>query len=404
MKIVGLITEYNPFHNGHKYHIEKALEISNADAALVIMSGDHVQRGAPAILPKHIRAEMALRNGASIVLELPACYATGSAEYFAEGAVSILHNLGCIDSICFGSECADISILTEIAHILVEEPNEFQTFLQDYLRKGLPFPLARQEALISYTGNPEYAAIISKPNNTLGLEYLKALIRLDSPMKAYTIQRVGAGYHEENLHETFSSASAIRSRFQARDFSFEDLASHVPDSVSYLLEKNYLKRFPIEANDYSLLLKYKLLSETKETLLNYADMSEEIANRILNKRNQFTTWTDFCDLLKTKEVTYARISRVLLHIVLGIYRFDKKDTFYARILGFRRDDRGLLRMLKDYSKIPLITKLSTAPELSDSGTKMLTQDIFASDLYESVIADKFHKPFMNEHQKQIVIQ
>lgn len=403
MKIVGLITEYNPFHNGHKYHIEKALELSNADAALVIMSGDHVQRGAPAILPKHIRAEMALRNGASIVLELPACYATGSAEFFAEGAVATLHSLGCVNSICFGSECADISVLTEIAHILVDEPIEFQAYLQENLRKGLPFPLARQEALISYTGKSDYAEIISKPNNTLGLEYLKAIIRLNSPMKAFTIQRVGAGYHEENLHETFSSASAIRSSFHANNFTFEDLTSHVPESVTYLMEKNYLKRFPLEADDYSLLLKYKLLSETKDSLLKYADMSEELANRILNRRNQFTTWTAFCELLKTKEVTYSRISRVLLHILLNIYSFDKKDVFYARILGFRRDDSDILRNMKDNSSIPLITKLGTAPELVESGTKMLMQDIFASDLYESVIANKYHNSFINEYQKQLVI-
>ena len=403
MKIVGLITEYNPFHNGHKYHIEEALKISGADAAIVVMSGDFVQRGAPAIIPKHLRAEMALRNGASVVLELPVCYATGSAEYFAEGAVSTLHNLGCVDSICFGSECADITVLKEIALILVNEPPEFQSFLQENLRKGLPFPLARQEALISYANKPDYAEIISKPNNTLGLEYLKALIRLNSSMKAFTIQRVGAGYHEEDLHETFSSASAIRSHFQEDNFSFENLASHVPESVIYIMEKNYLKRFPSCVDDYSLLLKYKLLTETKESLLAYADMNEELANRILNKRNLFTTWTDFCELLKTKEVTYSRISRVLTHILLGIHHFDNKNVYYAKVLGFRRSNSEILRLIKEHASIPLITKLGNAPELPVSGREMLQNDLFASDLYESVVANKYQASFINEYQKQLIV-
>ena len=147
MKIVGLITEYNPFHNGHLYHIEKAKEITGADAAVVVMSGNYVQRGAPAIMPKHLRAEVALEAGVPVVMELPACFATGSAEYFAAGAVSLFEQLGCVDSICFGSECGDYARLEQIAHVVADEPEEYKFSLQEGLRKGLSFPRARQLAL-----------------------------------------------------------------------------------------------------------------------------------------------------------------------------------------------------------------------------------------------------------------
>ena len=150
MKIVGLITEYNPFHNGHLYHIEKAKEITGADFVIVVMSGDYVQRGAPAIMPKHLRAEIALEAGVDLLFELPVCYAVGSAEYFAKGAVSLFERLGCIDSICFGSECGDYGLLARIAHILADEPEGYRLALKNALKKGMSFPLARQTALKEY--------------------------------------------------------------------------------------------------------------------------------------------------------------------------------------------------------------------------------------------------------------
>ena len=204
MKIVGLITEYNPFHNGHLYHIEKALEVTGADTAIVVMSGNYVQRGAPAIMPKHLRAEVALEAGVPLVLELPVCYACGSAEYFAEGAVSLLEQLGCIDCICFGSECGDYYLLEKIAHITADEPEEYRSFLQANLKSGLSFPLARQAALKSYLQDPSLDEILEQPNNILGIEYIKALYRRKSPIGAYTIKRKVSGYHDKDLKEGYS--------------------------------------------------------------------------------------------------------------------------------------------------------------------------------------------------------
>ena len=190
MKIVGLITEYNPFHNGHLYHIEKAKEITGADSVIVVMSGNYVQRGAPAIMPKHLRAEVALEAGVDVLMELPVCYATGSAEYFAAGAISLFERLGCVDSICFGSECGDYGLLARVAHILADEPEGYRQALKDLLKSGMSFPLARQKALKDYLEDDSLDSVLEQPNNILGIEYIKALYQRKSPMKSYTIKRM----------------------------------------------------------------------------------------------------------------------------------------------------------------------------------------------------------------------
>lgn len=376
MKIVGLIAEYNPFHNGHQYHIEKAKEITGADAVIVVMSGNFVQRGAPAIMPKHLRAEAALKAGASLVIELPVCYATGTAEQFAYGAVSILNSLGCVDAICFGSECGNITILNNLAEILCNEPDEYKKSLQHHLKNGLSFPVARQKAISEIYPVQNYSAILEQPNNILGIEYLKALYRLNSKIKPYTIKRISSDYHDTELQTGFSSATALRKTIS--DNNFADLHGQVPESCIALFEKNYQNRFPVYANDFSLLLKYRLLNETKSSLIEYADVSEELANRICNQLNNFVSFEQFCELLKTKEVTYSRISRVLLHILLGIKKTDYTDIQYARVLGFRKEDSNVLTLIKNTSAITLLTKLITIKNLPNPAVQMLNQDIYAS--------------------------
>lgn len=429
MKIVGLITEYNPFHNGHLYHIEKAKELTGADYAIVVMSGNFVQRGAPAIMPKHLRAQSALASGADLILELPVCFATGSAEFFAEGAIALLDSLGCVDTICFGSEYGDCHTLGSIAQILTEEPEEYKTALQNELRKGMSFPQARQTALQEYfntsfiTSDNKHipdartlSEILERPNNILGIEYMKALYKRSSSVKCCSVKRIGAGYHENELSESYSSASAIRRTLAKEIMPLkelhavlpENLISQLPPVSGRLMTETYNIRYPVYANDFSLLLKYRLLQETKETLTSYIDVSEDLANRMINLQNEFQSFDSFCDILKTKDVTYARISRALLHILLNIksenFEEYKKTGYchYAHILGFRKDSTSLLSLLKKTSEIPIITKLTQIEELSDIGRTMLSQNIFASNLYESVITDKFQTSFVNEYQKQIV--
>lgn len=404
MKTVGIIAEYNPFHNGHQYHIEEAKRLSGADAVLVVMSGDFVQRGTPAIMPKHLRAEAAVKAGASLVIELPACYATGTAEQFAHGAVSLLHNLGCVDILCFGSECGGLEAMQKLADTLSEEPQAYRELLQTNLRQGLSFPAARSQAIKTLYPNEAYVSILEQPNNILGIEYLKALKRLQSHILPLTVSRKVSDYHCEELQENFSSATAIRSTLKEKNIDL--ITSQVPDTTMSLLQETYDKRYPIYTNDFSLLLKYRLLQETQgqtgESLTAYADVSEELANRICKQLNQYENFEQFCELLKTKELTYARISRALLHILLEIKKEDLTDISYARLLAFKKQDAGLMSEIKKSSSIPLISKLTATEELSETALQMLKTDIRVSNLYESVIADKFKTAFINEYEHPIV--
>lgn len=425
MKIVGLITEYNPFHNGHLYHMQKAKEITGADSVIAVMSGNYVQRGAPAIMPKHLRAEVALEAGIPLVLELPVCYASGSAEYFADGAISLFEKLGCIDSICFGSECGDYYLLEKVAHVTADEPEAYKQTLQGALKQGLSFPLARQAALKAYFQDPSLDDILEQPNNILGIEYIKALYLRKSPIGAYTIRRKISGYHDKELSPGYSSASAIRrllafagnSVHLASEEMYDEpglsevltrLEGQVPPSCIRSLEETHRVRYPVYANDFSLLFRYRLLTETRESLAGYLDMTEELANRMINHANDFITFDQFCDLLKTRDMTYSRISRCLLHILLNIRTEDmtlykeEGGCQYARVLGFSKDGAKLLTRIKRTSSVPLLTKLTQTEGLSKIGLRMLRQDIFAADLYESVITDKFKMPFISEYQQQIV--
>ena len=425
MKIVGLIAEYNPFHNGHLYHIRKAKEITGADAVLVIMSGNYVQRGTPAIMPKHLRAQVALESGVAAVFELPVCYATGSAEYFATGAVSLLNHLGCVDALCFGSECGDYALLERIAGILTEEPEDYTFYLKEALRKGLSFPRARQQALSSYLKDENVDQVLDEPNNILGIEYIKALYQTGSLIKGYTIQRKESGYHDRDLSGNYSSASAIRrllaqagSSIHLRSDSIYDepplsdvltrLEDQAPSACIDLLRDTHLIRYPVYANDFSLLLKYRLMNETSDSLMKYLDITEDLANRIMKHIDDLISYEQFCDLLKSRDLTYTRISRSLLHILLQIKTADMLDyqargnCQYARLLGFRMDQSSVLTILKQTSRIPLITKLTQTDSLSETGLSMLHTDIQAANLYESVLTDKFKIPFFNEYRQQII--
>lgn len=400
MRIVGIIAEYNPFHNGHAYHIQKAKELAHADAAIVVMSGNYVQRGAPAIMPKHVRAEIALKAGSSLVIELPVRYATGTAEQFAYGAVSLLEKLGCVDAICFGSECGDICALEEAAKILVHEPEEYKELLQDLLRAGLSFPAARQQALEVLYPEKDFHYLLSSPNNILGIEYIKALYRLNSKIVPLTLPRKCSEYHATELSGPYSSASAVRKLIEEHRFS--ELESQLPEGNVDLFFQIFEQRFPIYANDFSLLLKYRLLNETKASLAEYEDVSEELANRIYNQQNQFENFEQFFQLLKTKEITYTRISRALIHIVLNIKKQSTSNIHYARVIGFSLNDATVLSTVKKHSSIPLLTKLTATEDLSKMAKQMLNEDIYTANIYEAILADKFDLKPINEYEHPVV--
>ena len=426
MKTVGLITEYNPFHNGHKYHIEQAKSITGADNVIVIMSGDYVQRGTPAIMPKRLRTEMALEAGASAVFELPVCYSTASAELFATGAISFLDKLGIVDYVCFGSECDDLSLLKEAADFLSYESDEYKTILQEHLKNGMSFPIARQKAIDTCLNNDKLTSVIKDPNNILAIEYLKALIRLNSHIKPVCIKRVVSGYHDKTLNNNISSATAIRSllaysvnsvttvdnkgKYENTSFSsiLDKIEDQVPPECINIIKDNHHISYPIYQNDFSLIMKYKLINKTPESLTKYMDISPDLSNRICNNINNYFNYKQFSELLKSKELTQTRINRGLLHIMLGIKKSNTIQYiqggyhYYARLLGVRRDKDKILGSISSRSALPLITnpcKTDTVPSL---GLEMLNQDILASNLYTSVITDKYKTPFKNEYNQPVI--
>lgn len=417
MKTVGIIAEYNPFHNGHLYQIEKAKELSQADYVIVIMSGNFVQRGTPALLDKYARCESALFCGADLVIELPVCFACGSAEYFAKGAVSLLHELHA-DAICFGSECGDIKLLNIIADILTTEPPAFKDALTGALAKGVSFPVARSQALEHYLSSDNrlssqqiqvLSTVLQSPNNILGIEYLKALRFFNTSMETYTIKRQGSHYSAPLLpSHGFSSATAIRNLVYDTA-STNGLAGYMPEVSLSILERELSLNHMVSEDSLSGLLLYKLYSLQEEGYTEYMDISQAISDKIAGHLEKYISFRSYCELLKSKDITYTRLSRCLLHILLDI----KKDDLalyaengyaqYIRILGFKEKSAPLLGVLKN-SRIPVISKLAdTEKTLAPVAKKQLYQDIFAAHVYEGLIAQKTGSPIRNEYRRKIVI-
>lgn len=413
MKTVGIIAEYNPFHNGHAYHLKKAKELTGADYCIVVMSGDFVQRGAPAMLDKYLRTRIALLNGADLVLELPAYYALSSAEYFAGGAVTLLDKLGVVDNLCFGSECGDVKLLMTFAQLLLHEDEVFKQTLNHGLRKGHSYPQARNAAIEASAPHlTAHTDILSSPNNILGIEYCKALFKRNSTITPCTIRRFGAAYHDESLQADFCSARALREALKCSG-SPNSILNQMPASIHLLMEEQYLKTYPVFADDLSLLMHYRLLSEPSKEFTRYPDIDKELSDRILKLLPQYRNFPSFCDLLKSKNRTYTRIARSLLHILLQIYREDltcylsQDQIFYARMLGFRKGAEPLLSAIKQKTAVPLLSKLADAGNLlTPTGTHMLEKDIYASHVYQGIVSHKFSgqntASEINEYKQSIV--
>ena len=448
MKIVGLITEYNPFHAGHLYHMQQARKLTGADYCVILMSGSFVQRGEPAIFDKYLRTKTALLAGADLVLEIPAAFSTASAHEFAAYGVALLSAIG-VDAVVFGSECGQIEILKQAAYALNHESAEFQERLRKGLKAGLTYPQARAKALEM---EDTWASVLSSPNNILGIEYLRAAEDLHSPMEFYTISRKGSGYHEDTLADAnFPSASAIRGIVRK---SYENLSADSPaslkqepgsDSKSEILfniliphlpavtHPAYAGALPVFTDDFSELLNMAVLQMQKssakgsiaatnavmpsstlfvdtntQAISRIADLSPELAARLAKPPYCPLSFEERIQALKTRQLTYTRVSRALLHLVLGMREEDIsrwKDegyALYARILGFRRQSSPLLSCLHKKSSIPLITKMADAAQnLSPSALALLDQEVYASHLYQTVRM-KRGGVFQNEYTEGLV--
>lgn len=396
MKVLGLIAEYNPFHNGHLYHLEESKRISEADFVVCVMSGNFIQRGEPAIVNKWSRAKIALSSGVDLVIELPLTCAMASAEYFASGAVKILNDIGIVDFICFGSEHGNIAELDFIAQILVDEPGAYIDFLKKELSRGMSYPAARESALKRYAvslavSDVNIAEIIGSSNNILGIEYLKALKRIKSSIVPLTIKRVNNDYNTENITGSISSASSIRKHIFTGNLSPSDdiIATVLPKaSIDTLIEEFKSGRGPIFKEDFYCIITSLIRKMTAEQIKSFAYVSEGLENRIKNAADAAGTYDELLEGICTRRYTKTRVQRILMGILMGITskdidmlsRFDSPQ--YARVLGFNQKGKQLLSQIKQKSSIPLVLKTADFIKSCDSSLKRkLDFESLSTDLY-----------------------
>ena len=399
MNITGIITEYNPFHNGHKFHLEESKKQTKSDGTICIMSGNFVQRGGPAIIDKWKRTELALNNGVDLIIELPTFYAVSSAEFFAKGAVSILNSLNIVNNLFFGSEIGDAKALSEIAKVLVSEDERFQNILKENLSLGLTFAKAREKSLIEYLNSSEINNIITSSNNILGIEYIKALLKLNSSINPVALKREGSNYNDKSLSQTFSSATSIREVLKNTS-NIEDLKNIIPlesyEVFSKLQEQDYRFTFEEEMFKY---IKYKIQTNCVN-FNNLYEVTEGLDNKIIKEISSSNSLHEFILKIKSKRYTYSKISRILTHIYLGLDNDDFKDianenNLYVRVLGFNKTGREILSLIKANSSIPLITKV---PRFTNN--PLLKFDLQATACY-SLLNDKVN-PFNDYLQSPII--
>lgn len=372
-RAVGIVVEYNPFHNGHKYHCLKAKE--QGDIVIAVMSGDFVQRGEPALIDRWSRAELALKNGVDIVVELPVFYSTQSAEIFARGAVGIL-DLMKTKKIVFGSESGNTEKLVKRAKL--EEREDFKEELKKQLKEGCSYPTAYSNSLKSLEEKEELDS-----NDILGVEYIKALDFWKSSMKPVAIKREKSGYYSEGVEDGISSATGIRKKLQIG----EEIKDVVP-SVTYEVLKNALKENKFaKLEDFYDLIRYKILSG-KNQLEKIQDIEQGYENKIYEAAFISRDFESFFEKIKSRRYTLGRVQRVLIHILLGI---DKKQTKevkesvpYVRVLGFTSSGQRYLKKLKE-KDIEILTSLKNIQKnLDKRSLELLEQNEIASKIYSMV--------------------
>ena len=401
MKAVGLVTEYNPFHNGHLYHLNKAMELTGADISVAVMSGDFVQRGEPAVLDKYTRTSMALNSGVNLVVELPVNYAVSSAESFAAGALKVLDYIKA-DSIAFGSESGNIERLSKLAHILCDNEDTLYKEISKYTANGISYAAARQKVVEKLT-DKDTAAMLTSSNNILAVEYLKAIIKNNYAIKPYTVQRQGDAYNDTDIRSDYASATALRGNLKA-----DNISKYIPVKAGLILSSNTNYIYPDDITEalFTRLLDILFASSYDknvfiENVMKYPDVNKEIAGRLYksamdmitrtvpqgaeSKDNGVFSFGSLCEHIKTKEVPLSRIKRALVRITLGL---DKKhmekyeNEPYIRVLGFDKKGQEYLSYIRKTVEVSLITKTADYKE-------MLLDDIHAANIYNMIAAGKY---------------
>ena len=401
MKAVGLVTEYNPFHNGHLYHLNKAMELTGADISVAVMSGDFVQRGEPAVLDKYTRTSMALNSGVNLVVELPVNYAVSSAESFAAGALKVLDYIKA-DSIAFGSESGDIERLSKLAHILCDNEDTLYKEISKCTANGISYAAARQKVVEKLT-DKDTAAMLTSSNNILAVEYLKAIIKNNYAIKPYTVQRQGDSYNDTDIRSEYASATALRKNLKA-----DNISEYIPVKAGLILSSNTNYIYPDDITEalFTRLLDILFASSYDknvfiENVMQYPDVNKEIAGRLYksamdmitrtvpqrseSKDNGAFSFGSLCEHIKTKEVPLSRIKRALVRITLGLDKKHMKkysNAPYIRVLGFDKKGQEYLSYIRKTVEVPLITKTADYKE-------MLLDDIHAANIYNMIVAGKY---------------
>lgn len=390
MRVAGIIAEYNPFHNGHAYHLNRARELTNADYIMAVLSGPFTQRGEPSIADKWARTRMALSCGADLVLELPFTYAAQSAEWFARGGVSIFDKTGVVTDLCFGMESDSLEPLQAIAHTAAKENRAFKKSLRRSLKEGQSFPAARAEALSeSLADAPEsLGEMVKQPNNILAIEYLKSLLILKSQIKPVGIRREGTGYHDEEAAGAYASASFIRK--EIREGHLDAVALYMPEAAYGILRECITEgRAPVFPDAYDAAVLSCLRRSTPDEIALWPDVSEGLENRLQRLAQETSSVDTLVDAASTRRYTYARIRRILAYGLIGLTR-RKLDRYkraggpgYLRVLGFNESAVPLIKAIRQNAVLPLV--MSPAKALKEikpkSARSQLLLDIRAQNLY-----------------------
>lgn len=411
MKTTGIIAEYNPFHNGHKYHLQKAKELTGCDYTIVLMSGDYTQRGTPAIYSKYIRAKAALLAGADLVLEMPVFGSVASAPDFARCGVQSLAATGICDTLFFGSESGSVELLKKQADSLEHEPPEISKFIQEELKNGLSWPAARAKAYETYTSGTSISTewnspVAELPNDILGIEYIRAIRASGSGMEPKTMQRTDPGYHSEKKSGSFASATAARKAILNHNMDF--LTEILPDELFAALTDEACP--PVTFDDCTLLLGEKLLTSSPDELFSISGMPEDLARKLYKNRLDFESADALAAARKGRNFTYTRVNRSLLNLILGISKEDMQlfksldSVPWLRILGFRKDSAPLLSYLKKNAQVPLITKIAAAESLlSESASYLFQKHLNTAETYRLLVQIKSGQKTKNEFLRSVMI-
>lgn len=389
-RVIGVIAEYNPFHNGHYYHLQATKEITGADYCVAVISGNFTQRGDTSIVNKWAKTYMAICGGADLVIELPTVYSISSAENFANGAIKILDNLKVVDAVSFGAEANDLATLNNIANVLYEEPKAYTNILAHELKKGISYPSARENALMMYLNDiKRYANTLNSPNNILAIEYLKALKVQKSKLEPIMIKRKKVYYNDNKIVDDFASATAIRKLLQ--DGEYTNLRKVIPRSSYTIIGQEARKgSIVLSLEKYEKEIIYALRKMKVEEIANLPDVSEGLQFAIKNAANESNTLKDLISNIKSKRYTQTRIQRILLYALLGIDKKlmdnSKKVVPYVRVLGFTQKGKSLLsEIARTNPKLNIITSLKKYMDQNQNKNKilaeMLEKDIFATDIY-----------------------